>query len=76
WFYTVALPSLQTDANGSVLSVSWPLSGQGFELQSTTSLSDSSSWAAVTNAPAIVDLQNMVTNAVSGSSMFYRLQKQ
>ncbi|MEI7938921.1 MAG: peptidoglycan DD-metalloendopeptidase family protein [Verrucomicrobiota bacterium] len=76
WFYTIAAPSLQTGPNGSVLSVSWPLSGQGFELQSTTNLSDRSSWAAVTNAPAIVDLQNMVTNAVSGSSMFYRLRKQ
>lgn len=74
-FYTSAPPSLQAEAAGSGLKVSWPLTAQNFNLESTTNLATTNSWTAVTNVPAVVDLQNTVTNPISGGAKFYRLKK-
>ena len=51
------------------------LTAQSFSLESTTSLNVTDSWLAVTNVPAVVDLQNTVTNPISGEARFYRLKK-
>ncbi len=51
------------------------LAAQSFSLESTTSLNVTDSWLAVTNVPAVVDLQNTVTNPISGEASFYRLKK-
>jgi hypothetical protein len=42
-------------------------------LQTTTNLADPNSWTTLTNVPAIVNLQNTITNSISGSQGFYRL---
>jgi hypothetical protein len=49
------------------------MSAQNFSLQTTTNLADSNSWTTLTNVPAIVNLQNTVTNPITGNQGFYRL---
>ena len=75
-FYTLAAPSLQARISGNNVIISWPLSANGYVLETTDNLTTPNAWLAVTNAPAIVDLQNAVTNGVSSGSHFYRLRKQ
>ena len=74
-FYGVVPPSLQAQAYGTNLEVRWPVSADGYGLETSTSLIGTNSWAPVTNAPAIVDFQNTVTNPISAGSRFYRLNK-
>ena len=74
-FYSYIPPSLQAQACGTNLLVTWPVTGDGYTLETSTSLTGTNSWAPVTNVPAIVDLLNTVTNPVSASSRFYRLKK-
>ncbi len=74
-FYSAALPSLQSQAGGGSFALSWPLSAQNFSLQTTTNLADPNSWVTLTNVPAIVDLQNAITNPASDGARFYRLKK-
>jgi pimeloyl-ACP methyl ester carboxylesterase len=74
-FYSAALPLLQAQAGGGNFALSWPLSAANFSVQTTTNLTDPNSWVTLTNVPAIVNLQNAVTNPVSGGAQFYRLKK-
>jgi hypothetical protein len=71
----VAAASLQARAYGSNLVITWPASADGYTLETSTSLTGTSSWAVVTNVPAIVDSQYTVTNAISAGSRFYRLKQ-
>ena len=75
-FYSVVPPSLQAQAYGSKLVITWPVSATGYALETSTNLADTGSWTAVTNVPAIFNQQNVVTNAMSGRMRFYRLQMQ
>jgi hypothetical protein len=74
-FYTAAPPSLQAEASGNDLKVSWPLTAVNFNLEATSKLAATNSWTGVTNVPAVVDLQNTVTNPISSGARFYRLKK-
>jgi very-short-patch-repair endonuclease/pimeloyl-ACP methyl ester carboxylesterase len=72
--FTVSLPPLlQAQASGGNLILSWPVTVQDFSLQTTTNLADPNSWETLTNVPAIVNLQNSITNPISGNQGFYRL---
>ena len=74
--FSVSLPpSLQAQMSGGNLMLSWPMSAQDFSLQTTTNLSDPNSWMTLPNVPAIVNLQNAVTNPVSAGAQFYRLKQ-
>jgi hypothetical protein len=73
-FYGVVPPSLQAQASGSNVVITWPVSADGYALQSSTSLTGTNSWAPVTNVPAIAGFQYTVTNAMSAGSRFYRLK--
>ena len=73
-FHIAPPPSLSVEASGSDLIISWPLSTQNFVLEVSTNLGGLNSWTAITNTPAIVDLQNTVTNPISGSARYYRLK--
>jgi hypothetical protein len=72
-FSTSLPPSLQALGTGGNLMLSWPMSAQSFNLQTTTNLTDPNSWLTLTNVPAIVNLQNTITNPIVGSQGFYRL---
>jgi hypothetical protein len=71
----IAAPTLQAQVSGSSFVLSWPASAQNFSLQTTTNLADPNSWMTVTNTPAIVNFQCLVTNQISGAARFYRLKK-
>jgi hypothetical protein len=66
-------PSLQAQKSDGKLVLSWPLAAQNFSLQTTTNLADPSSWTTQTNAPAVVNFQNVITNPIAGGQGFYRL---
>jgi pimeloyl-ACP methyl ester carboxylesterase len=68
-------PLLQAQAAGNNCVLSWPLSASDYILQTSTNLADTNSWTAVPNVPAIVNLQNAVTNSASDGARFYRLRK-
>lgn len=72
-FFISLAPTLQVQANGSNLIVSWPLSAQSFSLQTTTNLADPNAWDLVTNVPVIINFNNTVTNTMTGNQSFYRL---
>jgi len=60
---------LSWPTNMSVVDTSW------LNLQCATNLGSSTVWSAVSPAPSIVNGQYTVTNAISGSQMFYRLSQ-
>jgi len=68
-------PSLQAQTSVGRLVLLWSLSVQNFILQTTTNLADPNSWVTLTNVPAIVNLQNAVTNPATDGARFYRLMK-
>jgi hypothetical protein len=73
---STAAPALQAQTSGSNFVLSWPASAQNFGLQTTTNLTDVNSWTTVTNLPAVLNQQNVVTNGMSDRMRFYRLKMQ
>jgi uncharacterized repeat protein (TIGR03803 family) len=72
-------PQLTINSSGSNVILSWPtnvagFSYAGYNLQSTINLFPAA-WSAVAPAPVVVNGQNTVNNAVSGTAMFYRLSR-
>jgi len=77
-FYRLAMnsaPTLQAQISGSSFVLSWPASAADYVLETSTNLTAAISWTTVTDTPAIVNLQCLVTNQISGSARFYRLKK-
>jgi FG-GAP-like repeat len=54
--------------------LSWP-SWPGYLLERRANLVDANSWITVTDTPAVVGTQKVLTNATTGESQFYRLRK-
>ncbi|MBI5387979.1 MAG: carboxypeptidase regulatory-like domain-containing protein [Verrucomicrobia bacterium] len=76
-FSVLPPPALSMVLAGGQCLVRWLASASGFVLESTEALSETNAvWTTVTNAPAVVDFLNMVTNDVGGGSRFYRLRRQ
>jgi len=74
--FSISLPpSLQAQPSYGSLMLSWPLSAQNFNLQTTTNLTDPNSWTTLPTVPAIVNLQNAITNPISDGMRFYRLKQ-
>jgi uncharacterized repeat protein (TIGR01451 family) len=57
---------------GTNVIVSWPTSTGASTLQSLETFSPGAVWTAVTNVPAVIAGQNVVTQRVSNTSRFYR----
>lgn len=72
-FYAVAAPVLTAQPVENGVVIQWPLSADGYTLESADSLE--SAWMPVTNTPVIVGFENTITNDVSAGSRFYRLRK-
>jgi hypothetical protein len=73
---TIAAPTLQAQVSGKNFILAWPTNATGYVLQTTTNLAAANSWTAVTNTPATVNQQSVVTNQISGAARFYRLKQQ
>ena len=70
-------PDLQTSSVPDGIVLSWPGSGVGFTLYSTTNLASPTLWLTVTNQPVLQGGQwqvNLPTN--SSTARFYRLQSE
>jgi hypothetical protein len=71
---TFSLPQLSIVRSGTNVILTWPTNATGFALESTTNLV-STNWAAVSPLPLVVNSNNAVTNALSGTGKFYRLSQ-
>ena len=74
-FYTFAAPALSITNAAGVTLLSWPTTAVGYSLETTPSLSPPV-WTAVTNPPAILGSQYIVTNAWSDQTRFFRLRQE
>ena len=55
--------------------LSWPTYASGYYLESTTNLGPSAVWNTNFPPPVVINIQNVVTNPISGSRQFFRLQQ-
>lgn len=72
-------PELMMFASESQVVLTWPTNVAGFDytgytLECSTNLALSAAWSTVLPKPTVVNGQNMVTNQMSGTEMFYRLR--
>ena len=72
-------PQLTIALSGSNVILTWPTNVAGFSyagyiLQSATNIA-STNWSTISPPPVVVNGQNTVTNAISGTQMFYRLSQ-
>jgi hypothetical protein len=68
-------PSLRIQLAGDQqVTLAWPATEPGLQLESATNLS-AASWASVTNVPGLVGGEYVVTNNATGLSQFFRLRK-
>ena len=74
--FTVSpVPPLSIDTSSSVMALRWPASAINAVLEATTNLSDSASWAAVTNVAVIVgDMASVTIDTTQQPSQFFRLK--
>jgi len=68
-------PQLSISFSGTNAILIWPTNADGFALQSSTNLSDSTAWSAVSPTPVNLNGQNAVINPMSGGLTFYRLAR-
>jgi len=75
-FYSIQPPILSVSATAGQAVISWPVAASGYLLESATTLDNASNWNSVTNIPAMIDFENVVTNAMDGTNRFFRLRRQ
>ncbi|MGC9940682.1 MAG: choice-of-anchor tandem repeat GloVer-containing protein, partial [Verrucomicrobiota bacterium] len=68
------VPPLTISPSGTNVILSWPTNFSGFTLEFATNL-NSTVWNAKLPAPFVVNTNNTVTNAISGTQKFYRLSQ-
>jgi uncharacterized repeat protein (TIGR03803 family) len=68
------LPQLTIISSGTNVILTWPTNATGFTLKSTTNLVSPAVWNTVSPLPVVVNTNNVVTNAISGKTMFYQLE--
>jgi WD40 repeat protein len=68
-------PRLQLRAEPGSIRLSWSAAIGPWSLYSSSSLQPTSEWTAVTNTPAQVGTDNVVTTPATGAAAFFRLQQ-
>jgi len=71
----ISAPQLTIFPSGPNVILTWPTNSVGFTLRSTTNLVFPSVWTTVSPGPVVVNGQNSVTNLISGTRKFYRLNQ-
>jgi len=69
------LPLMHITRSGNTVTISWPVSAVGFNLEVSNSLAPAPNWSPELNAPLIVADQNAVTIEIGSSPKFFRLRK-
>lgn len=76
-FLTLSPPlprlDIQRNSNTNIV-LSWATIFTGFTLEANTNL-NTNDWGIVSPTPVVSGTNNVVTNATSGSTRFYRLRK-
>jgi hypothetical protein len=73
---SAAPPTLNITSSGSSVILSWLTAGSsGYNLKSATSVTAAPPWSIVSPSPVVVGDSNFVTNTVTGSQQYYRLEK-
>jgi uncharacterized repeat protein (TIGR03803 family) len=68
-------PQLAIVSAGTNFILTWTSAASGYTLQSTPSLVRPVVWASVSPAPVVINGQNTVTNPITGSQQFFRLNQ-
>ena len=71
---TLPPPQLTIIPAGAYVFLTWPTNDTGFTLQSTFNLGASAVWNTNSQAPVVINGQNVVINPITGARQFYRLQ--
>ena len=74
-FYTVPPPPLGITLQGTNAVLAWPVTATGWQLETASTLSLTNQWNPITNTPATLDYQYVVTNGAPAGTKFYRLRK-
>ncbi len=74
-FYSLLPPAVHILTAGPEVVVSWPISANGYVLETTENLTVSNFWTVVTNVPVPVVDQLFVTNGISANSQYFRLRQ-
>ncbi len=74
--FRIAEPSvLQLNVVAGMIQVAWPAYDAGYQLQSSSDLSDPNGWTPVTDTPATNGNQVVVLQSPPANNIFYRLKK-
>jgi uncharacterized repeat protein (TIGR03803 family) len=68
-------PRLAIIHSGANVVLTWPTNATGFMLESTTNLVPPAVWITNSTSPFVVNTNNAVTNAITGTQKFYRLSQ-
>ncbi len=68
-------PQLTISSADTNVLLAWPTNATGFTLEFATDLASPTVWNTDSTAPVIINQQNVVTNSISGTRMFYRLSQ-
>jgi uncharacterized repeat protein (TIGR03803 family) len=66
-------PQLAIVRAGPNVILKWPADAAGFALESSTNLVPPAIWEIVSPGPEVINGENVVTNAISGTKRFYQL---
>ena len=72
---SLSLPQLTIIPYGTDIVLTWPADAVGFNLQSTSNLDSSAIWTTNSTVPVIINGQNIITNPIFGTQLFFRLSK-
>lgn len=67
--------SLSTSTSGSSLTMSWPVAGSGFTLESSPVLGSGAIWAPMPVTPSVVGVNNQLTITPTNGTLFFRLER-
>jgi hypothetical protein len=69
------VPTLQFLAITNSIALFWPTNAAGYDLQTSTNVSNPNSWMTVAGSFALINGENAFTNSLAGTSHFFRLKK-
>src|ERR1022692_2097537 len=70
---SIVPPSVSLTRTGTNNLVKWPAWAADYQLQSHTNL-NTTNWITLTNLSVLAGYENVITNATSGSNLFFRLR--
>lgn len=73
--FSLAAPPLAISVSGANVVIAWPTNALGFSLQYTTNLSPPVVWNSISTTPSIVKGENVLTNSLAGTRMYFRISQ-